>query len=139
MKPDDFEKRLQRQPLRPIPTEWREEVLSRAHDAYHATRDTHQSFQWREFLVSLRWHLAGMSAAWLIALFLNTEPSPPPTATAANPNTPPPEQLLTSLRENRRQLLEMIEPVANVSEPVPVPHSLVPRRRSEFQSTGAIA
>ena len=30
MKPDDFEKQLQQQPLRPIPTEWRSEILQAA-------------------------------------------------------------------------------------------------------------
>src|SRR5713101_2023002 len=37
------------------------------------------SARWREILYSLRWHLAGMSAAWLVVALLNLGPSPAPT------------------------------------------------------------
>ena len=40
MNSDHFEQRLQRQPLRQIPTEWRAEILSKAH---HASRITHHA------------------------------------------------------------------------------------------------
>ena len=40
MNSDHFEQRLQHQPLRQIPTEWRAEILSKAH---HASRITHHA------------------------------------------------------------------------------------------------
>ena len=32
---------------------------------------TDRGYHWREFLFSLRWHLAGMSAVWLVIALLN--------------------------------------------------------------------
>src|SRR6266852_4996453 len=62
------------------------------------------SARWRETLYSLRWHLAGMSAAWLVVALLNVQPSPAPTTIITRQkNSPSPRQLLMALRENRRQ------------------------------------
>jgi len=55
----------------------------------------------------LRWHLAGLSAAWLIVLVLNIDHSQAPSPVLAKQNIPSPQQLLTALRENRRQVLEL--------------------------------
>lgn len=86
----------------------------------------------RRLLLSLRWHLAGMSAIWLLVALLNIEHSPSPTATMAKENIPSPRQILTALVENRRLLLELVEP--SVTEP-----TALPPRRSEFQSPTAMA
>jgi len=90
---------------------------------------------WREVLLSLRWHLAGMGALWMIAAFLNIEPSSAPATTAQN--KPPTQQLLMALRENRRQLSELINPAAPESDALP--DIFVPRRRSEIQLPTAMA
>ncbi len=81
---------------------------------------------WRELLLSFRWHLAGLSAAWLVVLVLNVDHSPAPSLALAKQNIPSPQQLLTALRENRRQVLEMTGPT--ISDPVPES-----RRRSELE------
>ena len=86
--------------------------------------------------LSVRWHLAGLSAAWLAIAVLNLDSSPAPTAVMARQNTPSPRQLLTSLRENRRQLLELIE--SPVNELVLTPRTLAPPRRSELPSPTTI-
>lgn len=91
----------------------------------------------RQLLRSFRWHLAGMSAAWVIIALLNTDHSSAPAPTLAKRNDSSPRQLLTALRENRRQLLEMIG--APVTEPVPSADTLVPRRRSELPSSTSMA
>lgn len=91
----------------------------------------------RQLLRSFRWHLAGMSAAWVIIALLNTDHSAAPAPTLAKRNDSSPRQLLTALRENRRQLLEMIG--APVTEPVPSADTLVPRRRSELPSSTSMA
>ncbi len=62
---------------------------------------------WRDLLLSLRWHLAGLSAAWLIVLVLNIDHSQAPSPVLAKQNIPSPQQLLAALRENRRQILEL--------------------------------
>jgi anti-sigma factor RsiW len=87
----------------------------------------------REILYPLRWHLAGMSTAWLVVALLNAEPSPAPAVVMSREkDSPSARQLLMALRENRRQLLELIE--APVTEPAPPPRAPVPPPRSELRS-----
>jgi hypothetical protein len=69
-------------------------------------------FSWREFWFSLRWHLAGMSAVWLVVVFLNLNVGHSVSLASALPREkiPSAQMILASLRENRRELLEMIQP-----------------------------
>ena len=90
----------------------------------------------RELLLSVRWHLAGMSAALAVAALLNMDPSHTPAQTTGKHSTSSPRQILTALRENRRQLLELIGPP--ITEPAPAPRTLVPQRRGETQSANAM-
>ena len=92
----------------------------------------------REFLRSLRWHLAGLSAVWLFIMFLNLDAGRAPSMVAAIPRAkiPSPQIILASLRENRRQISEMMEtnlPVAKPSE------LFVPRPRSERREEELVA
>lgn len=87
---------------------------------------------WREILVSWRWHLSGLSAAWLLIAILNIEPSPAPMQNVARQTSPAPHSLLASLRENRRQMVELTE------GPFAVP-AFPPPRRSESAATTAMA
>jgi hypothetical protein len=61
---------------------------------------------------SLRWHLAGMGAIWVFVLFLHLDTGRPPQMMASIPTgkIPSPRVILVSLRENRRQLAEMMGP-----------------------------
>ena len=93
----------------------------------------------REMLLSFRWHLAGMSAAWVLVALLNIDHSPSPVAAIVKERIPSTQQLLAALRENRRQLAELLESSANVSEPSPAPPSFVPKRRGEIRSTNSMA
>src|SRR5262245_19362274 len=86
-----------------------------------------------EFLWPLRWHLAGMSALWLLAALLSIDraATPPQTAKA---RVPSPQVLAAALFENRRQLAEMINsPDGVVATSAPVPQPFIPRRRSDIQ------
>ena len=86
----------------------------------------------RHLLLSLRWHLAGMSAAWLVIVILNMSNSTPATARITGENIPSPRQILTALQKNRRELLQFSEsPVAA--------RTALPARRSEFKSSSAMA
>ena len=92
----------------------------------------------REILYPLRWHLAGMSAVWLVVALLNAEPSPAPAVVMSREkDSPSARQLLMALRENRRQLLELIEPP--VTEPAPPPRAPVPPPRTELRSATVMA
>jgi hypothetical protein len=91
-------------------------------------------FRWSvlRFLGSLRWHLAGLSAAWLIIVILRFAPSALPTERLMVQQAPAPHQLLASLREHCRQLRELTAPVE--AQP-----PAAPRRRGELQSSTALA
>ena len=87
----------------------------------------------REYLLPLRWHLAGMSALWLIAALLNVDRAPmaPQTAKASSPS---PQIVAAALFENRRQLAEMINSLPDdVATSTPVPQPFIPRRRGALQ------
>jgi hypothetical protein len=77
---------------------------------------------WRQFLWSLRWHLAGLSAAWLVVMALSMDTTPAPASR---------QQLLAALRENQRQLRELIgAPAAESALP---PQKPTPSPRSQVQ------
>ncbi len=78
----------------------------------HSPAVTDRRYNWREFFLSLRWHLAGMGAAWLMIVLLNLNIGYATTLASAIPSgkIPPAQIILACLRENRRELLEMIQP-----------------------------
>jgi hypothetical protein len=86
---------------------------------------------WRQFLWSLRWHVAGLSAAWLVVMALSIDHAPAPTARVARQDAPSQRQLLAALRENQRQLRELIG--APAAEPAPAPQKPMPSPRSQVQ------
>ena len=91
---------------------------------------------WRERVIPLRWHLAGMAAVWALVALLHFERPPVPSTLVAESSGPTPRKFLVALLENRRQLVEMMDPA--VSEVPPTPQPFVPRRRSELQAASAV-
>jgi hypothetical protein len=91
---------------------------------------------WREFFLSMRWQLAGLGAAWLVVAWLNSDPAVEPAASARQEKVPAPRQFWTALRENRRQLREMMEIPATEAAPAP---EAGPQRRGERPSQTAMA
>ena len=91
-----------------------------------------------DFFRSLRWHLAGLTAIWLFIaiLHLDTAHAPLMTASAPRSKIPPPQVIMAALRENRRQLFEMIEPHSADAEPRGF---FVPKPRSEAPTEALIA
>ncbi len=138
MNTDDFEKRLQRQPMRQVPCPWRTEVLSAARRAAspgHAPRSALHSPRW--FLSTLNSRLsalfwprpeawAGLAAAWLFILGLHLAASA--SAPLANHRPPVAPEALMAFQERARLLQELIGPRDAVE-----PHKLVPQPRSELQ------
>ena len=142
MNPDDFEKRLQRQPLRQMPPEWREGILSAAHHAspaHHAPRTAQLVFPSRSLLSTIN-HLlsdllwprpaawAGLAAVWVVILGLNaaTQDASRALAKQASPVSP---QLLMAFQEQERLLAELIGPRETPAAERPKP--ALPRPRSE--------
>jgi hypothetical protein len=95
---------------------------------------------WRSVLtlvLQTRWHVAGMSALWLVAAWLGTlSDSPAEMASSeAKPGAPMPERVIASLRENRRQLSELLNTTPADAKPSAAPSALPPGRRSEGRGT----
>jgi hypothetical protein len=118
MKPDDFESRLRRQPLRPIPPEWRAEILASARDAQTtchpspATRH-HWLATFNQQLSTLLWPhpkaWAGLAAVWILIFAVNfslREASPRTVVRSA----PPSPEVMVELRKQQKLLAELIGP-----------------------------
>ena len=77
-----------------------------------------EDFSWRDFARALRWHLAAMSAVWMVVGILNSTASPGEVASIPRDKIPTSQHLWASLRENRRLLLEYSDaPVVEASAP----------------------
>ena len=123
---DSFEQRLQRQPMREIPPEWRTEILAAANPAPRVSL-------WEAFLstfnfqpsTSLRW--AGLAAIWVVIFALHhsaRDTSPVIEAKYA----PPSPQMILALREQKELLAGLEQPgeAPQADQPKPVrpgPHS----------------
>jgi len=132
MKPDDFEKQLERQPFRDVPPEWRGEILEPAR-ASATSRVSHPALQatpwWREWLWPAPQAWAGLAAVWLVILGLNLKPSGSEAPTIAANTTA--ATTATNLFEQRRELARLLD---SASEPEPVRKSpATPGPRSELR------
>ncbi len=81
---------------------------------------------WWEWIRSLRWHLAALSAAWVVVMMLNIDHSPYAVAMIPPDKMPSAQQVWAALRENRRLFLEY-------SDTPVVETSTAPARRSEAE------
>src|SRR2546430_18777 len=111
---DDFEKRLQGQRMREIPSEWRNEILSatrQATDIQPATRFTHHASRITYALSTLNHHLstilwpsprawAGLAAIWVIVLAVNHSVTGGSQQIAKH-LSPPSPQLILALQQTR--------------------------------------
>jgi hypothetical protein len=142
MNADDFEKRVQRQPLRQLPGEWRQEILSAARQAsspHHASRITHYGPPSPSLLSTIHHQLstllwphpiawAGLAAVWVAILGINLTTRDASTAVAkhASPVSP---QVFLAFQEQERLLSELLGPRET---PVAAPPKSSPDRpRSE--------
>jgi hypothetical protein len=137
MKTDDeqFEQRLQRQPMREVPSAWRDEILIAARNSLvpesgsRRTQDTWFSILIEQFSLLLSPHpraWAGLAAAWLIILAMNFASREDSTAIAGGSVSPPTPQMREMLREQQQMLAELFDqPVAadRIKARVPRPQS----------------
>jgi hypothetical protein len=123
MKPDDFENQLQRRPLRPVPTEWRAEILEAARTAAFPRA----SLSWREWLWPSPKAWAALAAAWMLIAVLTVMDTPRRAEMAKQTARPSPEAE-TALAAQRRELARLLEPYTESS---PAPKATRPGPRSE--------
>jgi len=130
MKLDEFEKEMQRQPLRQVPPEWRAAILRSARAAA-ASRSSlltpHAVSWWREWLWPSPKAWAGLAAVWLVIAGLNLPIASRPSGIAQQTPKPSPE-VETTLADQRRELARLLD---NLAESAPRPKAVPPGPRSE--------
>jgi hypothetical protein len=142
MNADDFEKRLQSQPLRQVPTEWREEILSAARQVVSAQPvpcPAPRAHALTAFLSTINSRLsallwphpaawAGLAAAWVVILGLSFTTRDAARLVARRASSPSP-QVFMAFQEQQRLLTELIGP--REMPAVERPKAAPPRPRSE--------
>jgi hypothetical protein len=135
MNTDDFEKKLQRQPLRQIPGYWREAILRTAQEQGSSSAQRSQPvlirallITWRELIQPCRYAWSGMAALWLIFWMVNSRMQPADNPRRMEPSTRVASERIRFLEEQRRVLVELTGPIdLSPAEPSrrapPKPHS----------------
>ena len=130
---DQFEQRLRRQPVKPIPSEWREQILTQAQAAQPARGENRVSrFAFHALWQKLIWPnpkaWAGLAAVWFAILGLNFASRDSAPRAEARLETAPSSEIRRLLKEQELLFAELIEHPARVAiEPpkplTPGPHS----------------
>ena len=118
MNTDDFERSLQRQPLRRIPEDWRETILRRASkDASVAADRRAREWNWvlpvlwRELIQPCRYAWSGMAALWLIFWMLNAQPQLADAPERRSASTASASERIQTFKEQRGMLVELTGPI----------------------------
>jgi hypothetical protein len=115
---EQFEHRLNRQPLRQIPGEWRAKIMAVARDA-QASRDL-TPFNHRSLLSTIRHQLftllwphpkawAGLAMVWILIFTVNFS-TRDKTPVVAEKVTPPSPEVVAELRQQKLLFAELIGP-----------------------------
>jgi hypothetical protein len=139
---DDFEQKLSRQPLRQVPTEWREEILTVANEVGTARRAVRGRLgeaslpNWLSTLNSqlstLLWPhpkaWAGLAAVWILifAVDFSVQDKSP---VMAGKSVPPSPEVIVELKQQQRLLAELMGP--RDKSDADGSKSFVPQPRSE--------
>jgi hypothetical protein len=118
---DHFEQRLRRQPLRQVPSAWRDEILVSASVNRRNPPVRELKFAaalWHELIWPCRRIWVGLAPVWLALLVFNVTHSDRGQIVTAK-STMPPGELRLALQEQQRILAEIIgpKPPASPAEP----------------------
>ncbi|MFA5192881.1 MAG: hypothetical protein WC740_19395 [Verrucomicrobiia bacterium] len=115
MSNDDFEKKLERQPMRAVPAEWRGQILREAAAAASDNRSSVQSRRRSETVATVWWHewlwprpmaWASLAAAWVIIAMLHAAT---PAAPLVAQQPPPSRETMQRVAEQRRELARLLD------------------------------
>ena len=140
MKTDDFEQRLQRRPLRPVPAEWRKEILAAA-EANRRPATTQPVSEdpvamlagWRLLFARLPIAWASLAVLWITLIGVNLM-LPGPLVRAAAHNLPSGRMGLLAALDFKRAQLELLGDkfsLATEAPPASESPAVPPRPRSE--------
>jgi len=137
MNPDDFEKQLERQPLRTVPADWRAGILQAAKTSVpqSSTIIPQRSVWWRELFWPCPQAWAGLAAAWVVILLIHFS-SAERTESVAKTTTPPSPQEMMVLKEQKQMLAKLMEPFDQPAGEPPKPY--VPRPKSECRMESVV-
>ena len=140
MNPDDFEQRLQRQPLRTAPSAWRAEILVAADVNRRSTATQPISEDqvallagWRLLFARLPLAWATLAALWVALIGVNLLLSGPAPAGVARSSAPAPADAMTvwHLQRTDSKLLASLLSESPDSATSPAPPVVPPRPRSD--------
>lgn len=138
MNPDEqFEKRLQRQPLREVPLAWRAGILSatqRTNSSRHSPLVTGHRVWWRELFWPCPQAWAALAAVWLLIMGLNFLSQESLPSVLASHTAPPSSQVRDLLKQQERLFAELVDPLEKSAADRPKSVAPQPRsaRREEF-------
>ena len=139
---DQFERRLKRLPQRPIPAEWRADILSAAREKAAASPVARvQNSFWSAVTAFLWPHpkaWAALAAAWVLIICLDLsarEPARPELA--RQPLSPPSPQMRQLLREQEQLLAELAGPSEPIRAVAAKPQPARPRSERQTESMNA--
>lgn len=137
MSPEEFEKQLKQQPIRPVPSAWRAEILAAANAAATPPRVSRSILSTLNHQLStLLWPCpqawAGLAAVWVAIIAFNHFATASPQIMAAKPAPPSPEVRM-ALEEQRRMLAQLIGP-GGPSDMEP-PKPFVPQPRGDLRES----
>ena len=126
---DDFEQKLQRQPLRQVPAEWRGEILTAAKLAVAARPEPTErnpasgivQTLWRELIWPCRSVWAGVACAWLLIIGLNAASfeRTPRVVSKMEPRSGEEFRAFIEQRQLLAQLTDTVPEQANTHKPNP--------------------
>ncbi len=108
---NEFEKRLQRVPLKALPTEWRAEVLAAAVPPApsRVSRGDYLAGGWRSLFWPHPIAWAGLAAVWVVIALLHCSQRDD-APVLAEKSAPPSPEMLADLRQQQKLLVELLGP-----------------------------
>ena len=129
---EPFEGRLSHLPFRPIPRDWRAEVLAAALSASRPATSASFLETFNQQLATLFWPhpkaWAGLAAVWVFVLAVNFSIGAS-SPTIAEKSAPPTPEVMVELRKQQLMLAELIGP--REMHDADRPRNLAPRPRGE--------